>query len=69
MKKPTKRLALTTQTIRLLQTDELGSVHGGSIVGSGTSVISASGTSVLSGPSVIQPGTTVISGPSVISRH
>ncbi len=64
MKKSTKRLALTTQTIRTLQNDELGAVVGGSIGGSGTSVISVSGgTSVISqsGTSVMTPGTSVIS--------
>ncbi len=62
MKKPTKRLALATQTIRLLQSDDLQGVVGGT-VGSGPSVISQSGPSVISmsGPSVIS-----MSGPSVI---
>ena len=56
MKKPTKRLALATQTIRLLQNEDLQSVVGGT-VSSGPSVISQSGPSVisLSGPSVISP--------------
>lgn len=64
MKKSTKRLALTTQTIRTLQNDELGAVVGGTIGTSGPSVISQSGTSVIS-----QSGTSVMtSGTSVISR-
>jgi hypothetical protein len=58
MKKPTKKLSLTTETIRNLQSDELTQVVGGSM--SGTSVISvSSGTSVIS----------VSSGTSVISRN
>jgi hypothetical protein len=57
MKKPTKKLSLTTQTIRNLQSDELSRVVGGSVI-SGTSVISvSSGTSVIS----IGGGTSVIS--------
>jgi hypothetical protein len=56
MKKPTKRLALATQTIRVLQNDDLQSVVGGSTA-SGTSVISQSGPSVIS-----QSGTSVMSG-------
>ena len=68
MKKSTKRLSLTTETIRTLQADDLAQVHGGSM-GSGTSVISVS-----SGTSVINPGTTVMSGTftlgtSVIRTH
>ncbi len=39
MKKSSKRLALTTQTIRALQTDDLARVQGGSIMASGTSVV------------------------------
>lgn len=65
MKKSSKRLALTTQTIRSLQNDELATVAGGSLGGSGPSVISQStGTSVIS----VSGGTSVISGPSVISK-
>jgi hypothetical protein len=70
MKKSTKRLSLTTETIRSLQADDLAQVHGGSM-GSGTSVISVSGTS---GTTIINPGTTVQSSPitsgtSVIRTH
>jgi hypothetical protein len=68
MKKSTKRLSLTTETIRTLQADELAQVQGGSIT-SGTSVISVSGTS---GTTIINPGTTVqsiTSGTSVIRTH
>jgi hypothetical protein len=68
MKKSSKRLDLSTQTIRVLSSDDLQSVVGGTQ--SGTSVIQPSGTSVLSGPSVIQPsGTSVLSGPSVIKTR
>jgi hypothetical protein len=60
MKKPTKKLSLTTETIRNLQSDELTQVVGGSLASGGTSVISvSSGTSVIS----------VSSGTSVISRN
>lgn len=66
MKKLAKRLALDTHTIRQLTGNDLSQVQGGTQ--SGTSVISASGPSVIrpttgqSGPSVIQPsGTSVIS--------
>jgi hypothetical protein len=55
MKKPTKKLSLTTETIRPLQSSELGLINGGSIhvstisVSTGSSVISiGSGTSVIS---------------------
>lgn len=65
MKKLSTRLSLSTQTIRILQNDELQVVAGGS------NACAPSGTSVLSGPSVIQPGTVVNTlgggcGPSVI---
>ena len=60
MKKPTKKLSLTTETIRNLQSDELTRVVGGSVI-FGASVISVS-----SGTSVISSGTSVISrNPSV----
>lgn len=64
MKKIAKRLALNTQTIRPLQSDELRHVAGGTTQ-SGTSVISASG-----GTSVIRPttgasGTIPVTGTSV----
>jgi len=67
MKKVSKRLALNTQTVRVLQNDDLAGVAGGTQ--SGTSVISASGgTSVISNTSVISAsGTIGTSGPSVIS--
>ena len=70
MKKSTKRLSLTTETIRTLQADDLAQVHGGSMT-SGTSVISVSGTS---GTTIINPGTTGMSGSitpgtSVIRTH
>ncbi len=58
MKKSTKRLALSTQTIRALQADDLARVAGGSVTISqsgGTSVISQSGTSVMT-TSVISKG-------------
>jgi hypothetical protein len=59
MKKPNKKLSLTTETIRPLQANELGLINGGSLHAS-TSVISvSSGTSVIS----------VSSGTSVISRN
>ncbi|HEY5934445.1 MAG TPA: hypothetical protein VIU61_07420 [Kofleriaceae bacterium] len=67
MKNSSKRLGLSTQTIRVLSSDDLQSVVGGTY--SGTSVIQPSGTSVISGPSVIQPGTTTMSGPSVIKTY
>ncbi len=61
MKKPTKRLALSTQTIRLLQTDQLEQVAGGSL-SSGTSIISrGGGTTVQTGTSIISSGTSIIS--------
>jgi hypothetical protein len=53
MKKPTKRLSLTTETIRNLQSDELTRVVGGS------ASISIGGTSVIH-PSTA-PSTSVIS--------
>lgn len=58
MKKPTKNLSLTTQTIRNLQTDALARVTGGSIsVQSGT-IINPSGgvTSLLGGTSINPSG-------------
>ena len=71
MKNSSKRLGLSTQTLRVLSSDDLQNVVGGTLGGtSGTSVIQPSGTSVISGPSVIQPsGTSVISGPSVIKTY
>jgi hypothetical protein len=54
MKKPTKKLSLTTETIRNLQSDELTRVVGGSAV-------SASGTSVIHPSTQLTPGTSVIS--------
>jgi len=48
MKKPTKKLSLTTETIRNLQADELTRVVGGSV-----SVYNPSGGSASSGTSVI----------------
>ena len=66
MKKSSKRLALTTQTIRPLQTDDLAQVHGGDSILTGTSVIRpGTGTTA-------QPGTTVLSpsgGTSIIFTH
>lgn len=60
MKKPTNKLSLNRETIRPLQADQLGQINGGSLSGSGTSVISvSSGTSVIS----------ISSGTSVISRN
>jgi hypothetical protein len=51
MKKPTKKLSLTTETIRNLQSDELTRVVGGSVSvynPSGGSIQISSGTSVIS---------------------
>jgi hypothetical protein len=56
MKKPTKKLSLTTQTIRNLQSGELARVVGGSLVGT-------------SGTSTIHPNTTLGQSTSVISRN
>ena len=68
MKKITKKLALRTETIRVLDASTMSQAVGGSVV-SGTSVLQTSGTSVISsGTSVISvgpSGTSVISG----SRH
>jgi hypothetical protein len=52
MKKPSKKLSLTTETIRNLQSDELTRVVGGSAVSLSTSVIR---------PSTELPSTSVIS--------
>jgi hypothetical protein len=54
MKKPTKKLSLTTQTIRNLQSGELARVVGGSLAGN---------------TSVIHPNTTLTPSTSVISRN
>ena len=55
MKKPSKRLAHASETIRPLQVNDLTQVHGGTLT-VGTTIISS--------------GTTIIStGTSVISRH
>jgi hypothetical protein len=75
MKKASRSLKLNRETLRPLTADELLTIGGGTQ--SGTSVISAqpSGTSVISGPSVISgvptfqtlgPG---CSGPSVIRTN
>lgn len=63
MKKPSKRLALATQTIRVLQSDDLGNVQGGTsvvIAPSGTSVIAPSTLHPSGGITSIRPGTSVI---------
>ncbi len=60
MKKITKRLALTTQTIRVLQGSDLSQVQGGTgSLSGGTSIIRPSNTSV------IAPGTTITGGTSI----
>lgn len=61
MKKTTKRLALTTQTIRALQTDELSHVQGGSLTSGGTSIIRPTGTSIINPSTIVQTGTSIIS--------
>ena len=48
MKKITKKLALRTETIRVLDASTMSQAVGGSVV-SGTSVLQTSGTSVISG--------------------
>ncbi len=53
MKKITKHLALHTETIRSLQSEDLSQVHGGSGTTVPTSIIRPTGTSI------IAPGTTV----------
>ena len=68
MKKPSKKLSLSTQTIRNLQDTDLQHVVGGSVV-SGTSVISvSSGTSVIS-VSLNPSGGITSLNPSGGSRH
>jgi len=61
MKKTTKRLAVSTQTIRSLQTDELSQVQGGSLT-VGTTVIRSTGTSIIAPSTSVQTGTSIISG-------
>jgi hypothetical protein len=62
MKKITKRLALTTQTIRVLQSDDLSQVQGGTnTISSGTSVIRPGTIATTVQSNTISGGTSVIS--------
>ncbi|MCE9574396.1 MAG: hypothetical protein K8W52_14710 [Deltaproteobacteria bacterium] len=66
MKKPTKRLGHSFETIRSLQATELAPVNGGSLSTYGTTIINPGTTGGSFGTSVISVGT---SGTSVISHR
>lgn len=65
MKKLPKRLGLTTETIRVLQTEELTQIHGGttgtSIINPtpNTSIVQTTATSIIL-PTIGQTGTSII---------
>lgn len=63
MKKISKRLALTTQTIRVLQSDDLSQAQGGSNTLSGGTSVIRPGTIA----TTVQSGNTISGGTSVIS--
>ena len=61
MKKIAKRLTLQTQTIRVLQSDDLSQIQGGtSIATGGTSIIRPTGTSIIAPGTIVQTGTSII---------
>jgi hypothetical protein len=64
MKKSSKRLSLSTQTIRPLQTEDLAQIHGGTgTITTGTTIIQpGTGTSIHTGTTVLSPsgGTSII---------
>lgn len=67
MKKLSKRLSLDTQTVRVLSSDDLRDVQGGTNTSlTGTTIIRQTQTT---GTTIINPGTTVQTGTSIISGH
>lgn len=60
MKKITKRLTLQTQTIRVLQSEDLSQVAGGTIGTYGTTIIRPTGTSIIAPGTIVQTGTSII---------